>query len=55
LRSTLAMAGRWSCSWCGVYRSGRTVWAGALPMLAALLAGAAAVDLLFGKMYAMTR
>ena len=37
-----------------VYRSGRTVWIGALPMLAALLAGAAAVDLLFGKMYALT-
>ena len=37
-----------------VYRSARTVWIGALPMLAALLAGAAAVDLLFGKMYALT-
>lgn len=37
-----------------VYRSGWTVWIGALPMLAALLAGAAAVDLLFGKMYALT-
>ena len=37
-----------------VYRSGRTVWIGALPMLAALLAGAAVVDLLFGKMYALT-
>ena len=37
-----------------VYRSPRTVWVGALPMLAALLAGAAAVDLLFGKMYMIT-
>ncbi len=37
-----------------VYRSARTVWLGALPMLAALLAGAAAVDLLFGKMYMIT-
>jgi predicted exporter len=37
-----------------VYRSGLTVWIGALPLLAALLAGAAAVDLLFGKMYALT-
>lgn len=37
-----------------VYRSARTVWIGALPMLAALLVGAAAVDLLFGKMYALT-
>lgn len=37
-----------------VYRSARTVWFGALPMLAALLAGAAAVDLIFGKMYAIT-
>ncbi|MFZ1641826.1 MAG: MMPL family transporter, partial [Candidatus Contendobacter sp.] len=37
-----------------VYRSARTVWLGALPMLAALLAGAAAVDLIFGKMYLIT-
>ncbi|MDS4028985.1 MAG: MMPL family transporter [Candidatus Contendobacter sp.] len=37
-----------------VYRSARTVWLGALPMLAALLAGAAAVDLVFGKMYLIT-
>jgi predicted exporter len=37
-----------------IYRSGRTVWIGVLPILAALLAGAAAVDLLFGKMYALT-
>jgi predicted exporter len=37
-----------------VYRSARTVWLGALPMLAALLAGAAAVGLLFGKMYLIT-
>ena len=37
-----------------VYRSARTVWLGALPMLSALLAGAAAVDLLFGKMYLIT-
>ena len=38
----------------GVYRSARTVWLGALPMLSALLAGAAAVDLLFGQMYMIT-
>lgn len=38
----------------GVYRSARTVWLGALPMLSALLAGAAAVSLLFGQMYMMT-
>ncbi len=37
-----------------VYRSARTIWLGALPMLAALLAGAAAVDLIFGKMYLIT-
>ena len=37
-----------------VYRSARTVWLGALPVLSALLAGAAAVDLLFGKMYLIT-
>ncbi len=37
-----------------VYRSARTVWLGALPMLSALLAGAAAVDLLFGQMYMIT-
>ncbi len=37
-----------------VYRSARTVWLGALPMSAALLAGAAAVDLIFGKMYIIT-
>ncbi|MCB1776466.1 MAG: MMPL family transporter [Candidatus Competibacteraceae bacterium] len=38
----------------GVYRSARTVWLGALPMLSALLTGAAAVDLLFGQMYMIT-
>ena len=38
----------------GVYRSARTVWLGALPMLSALLAGAAAVDFLFGQMYMIT-
>ena len=37
-----------------VYRSARTVWLGALPMLAALLAGAAAVALSFGKIYLIT-
>ncbi len=37
-----------------VYRSVRTVWLGALPMLSALLVGAAAVDLIFGKMYLIT-
>jgi len=37
-----------------VYRSARTVWMGALPMLSSLLAGAAAVDLIFGKMYLIT-
>ena len=37
-----------------VYRSVRTIWLGALPMLAALLTGAAAVDLIFGKMYLIT-
>lgn len=37
-----------------VYRSARTIWLGALPMLAALLAGAAAVDLIFDKMYLIT-
>ncbi|MBK7541871.1 MAG: MMPL family transporter [Candidatus Competibacteraceae bacterium] len=37
-----------------VYGSVRTVWLGALPMLSALLAGAAAVDMLFGKMYLIT-
>lgn len=37
-----------------VYRSVRTVWLGALPLLAALLAGAAAVALWFGQMYALT-
>ncbi len=37
-----------------VYRSARTIWLGALPMLAALLAGAAAVDLVFGQMYLIT-
>ncbi|HOB62840.1 MAG TPA: MMPL family transporter [Candidatus Competibacteraceae bacterium] len=37
-----------------VYRSVRTVWLGALPMLAALLAGAATVGLLFGQLYALT-
>lgn len=53
LRGTLAMAAM-ILLLIGVYRSPRTVWAGALPMLAALLAGAAAVDLLFGKMYMIT-
>jgi len=37
-----------------VYRSTRTVWLGALPMLAALLVGAAAVGLIFGKIYLIT-
>ncbi|MCC9000377.1 MAG: MMPL family transporter, partial [Candidatus Contendobacter sp.] len=37
-----------------VYRSARVVWLGALPLLAALLAGAAAVDLIFGRMYLIT-
>lgn len=37
-----------------VYRSARTVWLGALPMLSALLAGAATVGLLFGQMYMIT-
>ena len=37
-----------------VYRSARPVGLGALPMLAALLAGAAAVGLLFGEIYAIT-
>ena len=37
-----------------VYRSARTVWLGALPMLSALLVGAAAVDWVFGKMYLIT-
>ena len=37
-----------------VYRSARTVWLGALPMLSALLAGAAAVDLLFSQIYMIT-
>ncbi len=37
-----------------VYRSARTVWLGALPLFAALLAGAAAVGLIFGKMYLIT-
>jgi len=37
-----------------VYRSARTVWLGQLPMLSALLTGAAAVDLVFGKMYLIT-
>ncbi len=37
-----------------VYRSARPVALGALPMLAALLAGAAAVGLLFGQIYAIT-
>lgn len=37
-----------------VYRSARTVWLGALPMLAALLTGAAAVGLVFGKIYLIT-
>ncbi len=37
-----------------VYRSARTVWLGVLPMLSALLAGAAAVGLLFGQMYMIT-
>lgn len=37
-----------------VYRSTRTVWLGALPMLTALLVGATAVDLVFGRMYLIT-
>jgi predicted exporter len=37
-----------------VYRSVHTVWLGALPMLTALLAGAAAVGLVFGKLYLIT-
>ena len=37
-----------------VYRSARTLWLGALPMLAALLAGAAAVGALFGNLYLIT-
>ncbi|MDQ5911656.1 MAG: hypothetical protein QG599_3754 [Pseudomonadota bacterium] len=37
-----------------VYRSVRAVGLGALPMLSALLAGAAAVDLVFGQMYMIT-
>lgn len=37
-----------------VYRSGRTLWLGALPMLAALLVGAAATAVLFGKIYLIT-
>ena len=37
-----------------VYGSARAVWLGALPMLSALLAGAAAVDVLFGKIYLIT-
>ena len=53
LRSTLAMAAM-ILILIGVYRSARTVWVGALPMLAALLAGAAAVDLLFDGIYMIT-
>ncbi len=53
LRSTLATVAM-VLILIGVYRSARTVWVGALPMLVALLAGAAAVDLLFGKMYMIT-
>ncbi|MBL8258873.1 MAG: MMPL family transporter [Candidatus Competibacteraceae bacterium] len=37
-----------------VYGSARTLWLGALPMLSALLAGAAAVGLLFGQLYLIT-
>lgn len=37
-----------------VYRSVRTVWLGALPILTALLVGAAAVSLVFGKIYLIT-
>lgn len=37
-----------------VYRSARPVGLGALPMLAALLGGAAAVGLLFGQIYVIT-
>ncbi|MBE2293508.1 MAG: MMPL family transporter, partial [Phycisphaerales bacterium] len=53
LRSTLAMVAM-ILILIGVYRSARTVWVGALPMLAALLVGAAAVDLLFGGIYMIT-
>ncbi|MBL8258909.1 MAG: MMPL family transporter [Candidatus Competibacteraceae bacterium] len=37
-----------------VYGSARALWLGALPMLSALLAGAAAVGLLFGQLYLIT-
>jgi len=37
-----------------VYRSARTVWLGALPMVSALLVGAAAVGAIFGKIYLIT-
>ncbi len=37
-----------------VYRSARVIWVGALPLLAALLVGAAAVALLFGQIYLLT-
>lgn len=37
-----------------VYGSAHTVWLGALPMLSALLGGAAAVGLVYGKLYLIT-